>query len=48
MSTTIYRQRVADSYLTDPISVFPAVMINFARSTGKTTTAAQEAAQLGP
>ncbi len=46
MNTTTYRPRFADAYLTDLLAVFPAVMITGARATGKTTTAAQQAAQI--
>ena len=46
MSIANYRRRFADAYLTDLLAVFPAVMITGARATGKTTTAAQQAAQI--
>lgn len=46
MSDTSYRYRMADGYLADLLSVFPAVMINGARATGKTTTALHHAAQI--
>ena len=46
VSDTSYRYRMADGYLADLLSVFPAVMINGARATGKTTTALHHAAQI--
>ena len=46
MSTANYHRRFADAYLTDLLAVFSAVMITGARATGKTTTAAQQAAQI--
>ena len=36
-----YRPRLADAYLGDLLAEFPAVMVNGARATGKTTTARQ-------
>lgn len=41
-----YRRRLADDHLAELLAVFPAVMINGARATGKTTTAAQHVAQV--
>src|SRR5579863_9971943 len=41
-----YHPRLADAYLADLLSVFPAVMITGARATGKTTTAARHASQI--
>ncbi len=41
-----YRARMADGYLADLLAEFPAVMVNGARATGKTTTAAQQADQI--
>lgn len=46
MTNVVYRRRMADGYLADLLGVFPAVMINGARATGKTTTAAQHVAQI--
>ena len=46
MPTPEYHPRLADRYLADLLTVFPAVMINGARATGKTTTATQFAAQI--
>jgi predicted AAA+ superfamily ATPase len=41
-----YRPRLADAYLDDLLSDFPAIMVTGARATGKTTTAAQRVAHV--
>ena len=43
-TTPNYRSRLADDHLIALTSVFPAVLINGPRATGKTTTARQQAA----
>jgi len=42
----LYHPRMADTYLADLLSAFPAVMITGPRATGKTTTAARHANQI--
>jgi predicted AAA+ superfamily ATPase len=41
-----YRPRLADAHVADLLAEFPAVMINGARATGKTTTARQHASEV--
>jgi len=46
MSAAAYHARMADGHLAGLLAAFPAVMVNGARATGKTTTALQQVAQI--
>lgn len=45
-SGSVYRPRLADAYLSELMTEFPAVLITGARAIGKTTTAAQRVEQV--